>query len=212
MVANPTAHDLASSPLDLLYAGTGDRVVMLEAEASEVPDAVFRDAFRFATTHAEEACALQRQLLDRVNQQREDHGGQGDPGALHPALQQLAGEVEAGAKGVESAVSPAAAGQRALLRDRAAELMTEPAQQVFRDASLSKGARGAAQGGLLRLGTQRLRQAFDALSEAECKQVRMRDSSGGGAGGAGSASGCLRERSAECPSLRHVLASSWPAH
>lgn len=203
-MANPPAHQLSSSPLDLLFAGTSDRVVMLEAEASEVSDAVFRDALAFATSHAADACALQQQLVDRVNDQREEKGGQGSPGSLHPLLQQLASEVESGAGG-ERTVLSSAAEQRAALRSRAAEVMTEPAQQVFRDASLSKGARGAAQGALLHLGTQRLRQAFDALSEAECKQV-----CGSGAGPAatrGAWVGTCRRRSppqwARSLSLRH---------
>lgn len=61
-VVNPTSDQLDASALDLLYAGTASRTVMIEAEAREVPEAQFIDALRFAHRHVQPLLAPQLEL------------------------------------------------------------------------------------------------------------------------------------------------------
>ena len=48
LVANPTRSQMAESDLDLVIAGTAERVMMIEAGANEVPEAIVLDALRLA--------------------------------------------------------------------------------------------------------------------------------------------------------------------
>eukprot|EP00981_Chlorochromonas_danica_P000644 scaffold143_cov173-Ochromonas_danica.AAC.20 len=66
-VVNPSKQQLDASPLDLLYAGTKNRTVMIEAGGCQVPEKVMADAMSFAHTaiqdivHAQNTFIMNRQ-------------------------------------------------------------------------------------------------------------------------------------------------------
>ncbi len=66
LVINPTYQELASSPIDLVVAGTGRGVMMLEGGFREVPDAQLVEAITFASQHIKTMIALQEELAQRA--------------------------------------------------------------------------------------------------------------------------------------------------
>jgi len=67
LVVNPTEEELKESKLNLVVAGTGVGVTMMEAGAKEVPEEVFLEALKLAQTHIKEIVALQKSLVTLVN-------------------------------------------------------------------------------------------------------------------------------------------------
>ncbi|MFH1430314.1 MAG: polyribonucleotide nucleotidyltransferase [Candidatus Uhrbacteria bacterium] len=57
-IINPTYVEREKSPLDLVVAGTDERVLMVESAAKEVPEETFKEAMRFALKHIAPAVAL----------------------------------------------------------------------------------------------------------------------------------------------------------
>ena len=77
-VLNPTLDEMAESQLDLVVAGTGDAVLMVESEAKELPEEVMLGAVMFGHRHfqpvinaiiqlAEKAAKEPRELTDAEN-------------------------------------------------------------------------------------------------------------------------------------------------
>jgi len=62
MVVNPTNVQRDLSDLDLIVAGTGDAIVMVESGAREVDESVILDAFDAAHAEIRRICALQNEL------------------------------------------------------------------------------------------------------------------------------------------------------
>ena len=62
LVANPTQTQMESSSLDLVVAGTKDRIMMVEAGASEVPEATVLEAMHLAQASMQEVINLQNTL------------------------------------------------------------------------------------------------------------------------------------------------------
>jgi polyribonucleotide nucleotidyltransferase len=74
-VVNPSEADLLAdaenaSDLDLIVAGTEEAILMVEAGASEIPEAEILDALDIAHAEIKKLCALQRELADRVGKQK----------------------------------------------------------------------------------------------------------------------------------------------
>ncbi|MCC2631866.1 MAG: Polyribonucleotide nucleotidyltransferase, partial [Patescibacteria group bacterium] len=59
LVVNPNREVMAESDLDLVVAGTKDRVMMVEAGANEVPEATMLEALRMAQDAMQEVIAIQ---------------------------------------------------------------------------------------------------------------------------------------------------------
>ncbi|EQC33168.1 polyribonucleotide nucleotidyltransferase [Saprolegnia diclina VS20] len=62
LVCNPTADEKARATLDVLYAATSTRTVMIEAEGLEISEAAMQDALRFAHEHVQPIIAEQQAL------------------------------------------------------------------------------------------------------------------------------------------------------
>ena len=62
-VVNPTHTEREDSDLDLVYVGTGEDVIMIEGEASELPEADFVAALDFAKGHVKTLVAAQKELV-----------------------------------------------------------------------------------------------------------------------------------------------------
>ena len=64
-VAEPNKLQLAASSLDLLYAGTEHRTLMVEVSAKEVPNTTLKAALRYAQAQLPPIIQAQRRLRDR---------------------------------------------------------------------------------------------------------------------------------------------------
>ena len=64
LVLNPTFTQLAESPLDIVVVGTSDALVMIEAEAKEVPDSLVLEAIEFGQKANQDIIKLQRSLIE----------------------------------------------------------------------------------------------------------------------------------------------------
>jgi len=74
-VVNPREEDLLAdaenaSELDLIVAGTEEAILMVEAGASEIPEAEILDALDIAHAEIKKLCALQRDLAAKVGKEK----------------------------------------------------------------------------------------------------------------------------------------------
>src|SRR5881398_2871838 len=70
-VVNPNEEDLVeNTDLDLIVAGTDDAILMVEAGASEVPEAEILDALDIAHSEIKKLCALQRELAVQAGKEK----------------------------------------------------------------------------------------------------------------------------------------------
>jgi polyribonucleotide nucleotidyltransferase len=67
-IINPTVEQAEKSDLHLVVAGTKDAIVMVEAGAKEVPEAVMLEAIMFGHEKIKEIVAFQEQLVEQVGQ------------------------------------------------------------------------------------------------------------------------------------------------
>ena len=65
-VANPTHDERAHSDLDLIYVGDGEKVIMIEGAATELPEEQFLAALDFARENVRVLVAAQRELAAKV--------------------------------------------------------------------------------------------------------------------------------------------------
>ena len=65
-VANPTHDERANSDLDLIYVGDGEKVIMIEGAANELPEDQFTAALDFARENVRVLVAAQRELAAKV--------------------------------------------------------------------------------------------------------------------------------------------------
>ncbi len=65
-VANPTASELEVSTLELVVAGTEEAIIMVEAGAKEIPEAVMVDALEYGHGVVKEVIALIRELAEKA--------------------------------------------------------------------------------------------------------------------------------------------------
>jgi polyribonucleotide nucleotidyltransferase len=72
-VLNPTAQQLQESKLDLIVAGTGEAVIMVEAEANELPEDVMLEAIRFGFEEGiKPTVELQRRMVEELQPQKRE--------------------------------------------------------------------------------------------------------------------------------------------
>ncbi len=70
-VVNPSEDDLLeNTELDLIVAGTDEAILMVEAGASEIPEAEILDALDIAHGEIKKLCALQRELAERAGKEK----------------------------------------------------------------------------------------------------------------------------------------------
>lgn len=71
-VAFPTQDDLEESDLDLIVSGTEKEVCMIEGFAREIPESEMAQAISFAHDTIREIISLQKELLSKVNVERQE--------------------------------------------------------------------------------------------------------------------------------------------
>ena len=69
-IVNPDEEWLLETPLDLIVAGTEEAILMVEAGAKEVSEAVILDALDIAHGEIKKLCALQRELQQKVGKEK----------------------------------------------------------------------------------------------------------------------------------------------
>ncbi|MEA2473295.1 MAG: polyribonucleotide nucleotidyltransferase, partial [Thermoleophilaceae bacterium] len=69
-VVNPDEESIPESSLDLVVAGTEEAILMVEAGAKEVSEAVILDALDIAHGEIKKLCALQRELQKKVGKEK----------------------------------------------------------------------------------------------------------------------------------------------
>lgn len=92
LVVNPTHAQMASSDLDLVYAGTETEVIMIEGEAGELPEQEFVAALRFAQEHVARLVAAQRELAAAAGKAKREAVLFVVPDALLEIAYQVAGD------------------------------------------------------------------------------------------------------------------------
>ena len=65
-IANPTRQELANSVLDLVVAGTKDKILMIEGSAKEVSEKTFLEAIKFGQEALRPAIEVQKELINQV--------------------------------------------------------------------------------------------------------------------------------------------------
>ena len=69
-VINPTYDARLKSDLDLIVCGTPDKVIMVEAEAKEVPEAVMIEGIEFGQKHLKEIITLINTIVKKVGKEK----------------------------------------------------------------------------------------------------------------------------------------------
>src|ERR687885_494450 len=69
-VVNPTEEALLTADMDLVVAGTEEAILMVEAGASEVPEAEILDALDIAHSEIRRLVAGQRELAERAGKEK----------------------------------------------------------------------------------------------------------------------------------------------
>lgn len=70
-VVNPLVADMKASPLDLLYAGTLDRTVMIEAGGSQIPERIMAEAMKVAHLAVQDIVRAQQDFIKRSSSVKE---------------------------------------------------------------------------------------------------------------------------------------------
>ncbi len=73
LTAFPTAEQLETGPLDLVVAGRGDAVMMVEAGANEVSEELVAEAIEFAHNSYQPAIKLQEELAKKVGVAKQEY-------------------------------------------------------------------------------------------------------------------------------------------
>lgn len=96
-VINPGYSQRRNSDLDIVYVGNATDVIMIEGEASELPEADFVAALRFAQEHVAQLVAAQQELMASSGKPKRQVELFGVPDELQEIAYQVAGDRIEGA-------------------------------------------------------------------------------------------------------------------
>ncbi|MGE3912631.1 MAG: polyribonucleotide nucleotidyltransferase, partial [Chloroflexota bacterium] len=95
IVINPTMSEMAYSDLDLVVAGTADAILMVEAGAKEVPEAIILEALEAAHEEIRRVCDLQLELQKAAGKpKREFIAPKVDPEIVQAITNYVGGRLE----------------------------------------------------------------------------------------------------------------------
>ena len=91
IVQNPTTTVLAASDLDLVFAGTADNVLMIEAGAKELPEAKILESFAFAQKAIQNVIKLQEEIVKKLGKANEKHKIESGQEEIHNEIKKFLG-------------------------------------------------------------------------------------------------------------------------
>jgi len=71
-VVNPTFKDIETSQLDMIVAGTEDKVLMIESGSDQIDEAVVLEALEFARPHIKEIIAVQKKMASEIGRKKRE--------------------------------------------------------------------------------------------------------------------------------------------
>ncbi len=89
LVVNPTISEMEESDLDLVIAGSEDAIIMVEAGAEEVPEALMLDAMELAHESIQDIIQLQREMRETVGKPKADYTPFKSPEGLLERVREL---------------------------------------------------------------------------------------------------------------------------
>ncbi|MFP4395026.1 MAG: polyribonucleotide nucleotidyltransferase [Anaerolineales bacterium] len=91
LVVNPTISQMKESTLDLRVAGSADAIIMVEAGADEVEEALMLDAIELAHASIQDAIQIQNEMREAIGKpKRDDYPRFGTPEALIEKVEAIA--------------------------------------------------------------------------------------------------------------------------
>lgn len=69
-IINPSNGNLATSPFDLVIAGTAEKINMVEAAAKETPEAEMAKAFHFGFEEIKKLCEFQKEIIREIGKKK----------------------------------------------------------------------------------------------------------------------------------------------
>ena len=82
LVPFPTHDQLEESDLDMMVSGTEEAVTMIEGFAREIPEGEMLDAIEYSHSVIKDICGMQRELADKVGNEKVQFEAPGDDGLL----------------------------------------------------------------------------------------------------------------------------------
>jgi polyribonucleotide nucleotidyltransferase len=92
IVQNPTTSDLIKSDLDLVFAGTRDAVLMIEAGANEVSEEKVLESFEFSQKAIQDIIKLQDDIVKKLGKGDEKHQIEHGQEEMHDAIKKYLGK------------------------------------------------------------------------------------------------------------------------
>ncbi|MFC1624534.1 polyribonucleotide nucleotidyltransferase [Candidatus Omnitrophota bacterium] len=89
-IVNPTFEELEASALNLVAVGLKDKIIMLEAEASEISEEKMLEAIKFAQEHINQTISLQEELQKMCGKEKSKPELKLVPEELHKKVKDLA--------------------------------------------------------------------------------------------------------------------------
>ncbi len=89
LVVNPTISEMEESDLDLVIAGSEDAIIMVEAGAEEVPEALMLDAMELAHEAIQDTIQLQKEMHETVGKPKSDYPHFASPEGLDDRVREL---------------------------------------------------------------------------------------------------------------------------
>lgn len=124
-VANPTMQEMKESSLELIYAGTPGKVIMIEGECDELTEAQLEAAMRFADTIVTKQVEAQQQLVAEAGKTKIAPELKLVPEALQSAINEYC------AGGIDDACKVLGKAERGVALDKVAEGMDAAMAEKF---------------------------------------------------------------------------------
>jgi len=129
-VANPTFAQREQSVLDLIIAGTGTDIVMVEGNAFEVSEELLADAMEFAKPILDKLCEVQNELIKKAGKEKFEYEPSGIPD------EELVKAVEAELDSeVDEVIRIADKKKRRVQMDLLQDRLTEKLEEKFPESS-----------------------------------------------------------------------------
>jgi len=115
-VINPTVTEKENAELDIIIAGTGEDIVMVEGEASEISEEIILGALKVAMSPLKKIFELQKELIEKAGKPKREYEPVSPPEGLQEAITEFAAERINGIIGIPEKIERGTA-NRALMKE-----------------------------------------------------------------------------------------------